>query len=127
MGMAGPPINDYLYGSFSTTPTPGTPPRGPESSSGVNNPRTDTVSSLSDGRGRIDNIETFATSPNQVATDNVWKSVFGTFNLRSSKFGTKREIIFSRKITDNNVVGSDGELLGYSNYANQHIAFVGYI
>ena len=124
---AGPPINDYLYGAFSTTPTPGTPPRGSGSTSSTTNPKTDTVSSLSDGRGRIDNTETFATSGDQTTTDGVWKSTGGTFNLRASKFGTKREIIFSRKITDNNVVGSDGALLGYAGYADQHIAFVGYI
>ena len=124
---AGPPINDYLYGVTSTTPTPGTPPYTATVSTSVTDPKTDTVSSLSDGRGRIDNTETFATSGDQTTTDGVWKSTGGTFNLRASKFGTKREIIFSRKITDNNVVGSDGALLGYAGYADQHIAFVGYI
>lgn len=116
-----------IVGATSQTPTPGTPPYTATTSTGTTRPKTDTVSSLSDGRGRIDSTETFATSGDQTATDNVWKSTGGTFNLRASKFGTAREIIFSRKITDSNVVGSDGTLVGYSGYANENIAFVGYI
>lgn len=116
-----------ILGATSTTPTPGTPPYTAVVQTSTTRPRTDTVSSLSDGRGQIDSIETFATLGGQTTTDGVWKSTGGTFNLRASKFGTKREIIFSRKITDNNVVGSDGALLGYAGYADQHIAFVGYI
>lgn len=96
-------------------------------SASVTDPKTDTVSSLSDGRGRIDSTETFATSGAQTTTDGVWKSTDGTFNLRASKFGSQREIIFSTKITDANAVRSDGALLGYDGYADQHIAFVGYI
>lgn len=116
-----------IVGATSQTPTPGTPPYTATTSTGTTHPKTDTVSSLSDGRGRIDSTEIFATSGDQTTTDGVWKSTGGTFNLRASKFGTKREIIFSRKITDGNAVGSDGALLGYDGYANQHIAFVGYI
>ena len=126
-GMAGPPVNDYLYGVTSTTPTPGTPPYTALSSSSVTAPKIDTLSSLSDGRGRINSTETFATSGDQTTTDGVWKSTGGSFHLRASKFGTNREIIFSVKHTNANAVNSDGALLGYSGYASPYASFVGYI
>lgn len=123
--VVGPPVNDYLYGATSNAPA--TPAYVATISVGVTDPKTDTVSSLSDGRGRIDSTETFATSGDQTTTDNVWKSTTGTFNLRASKFGPSREIIFSEKITNSNAVRSDGALLGYDGYADQFISFVGYI
>jgi hypothetical protein len=125
--VVGPPVNDYLYGATSQTPTPGTPPYTALVASSVTAAKTDTVSSLSDGRGRIDTPEVFASAGDQTTTDNVWKSTSGSFNLRASKFGTEREIIFSTKHTAGNAVNSDGVLLNYSSYADPYISFVGYI